>query len=254
MSWPDNTSTSMRHDEIRELLGVYALDAIEPSESEAVEAHLSICPECRGEVDAHRAAASYLVDVSDEAPAHLWDRLNDGIHRAEVVEFRRPRSKLSPVFAVAAAILVLAGLVVQTIRLDQTKVELALAQQTTSDLELALAAGDLQKAATLASTNPAATTAVIDGSLGAGTVIILPNGVGFLIGEDLPSLDNQHTYQLWAIQEGEVVSAGILGSNPGVTTFTIERELLEGLVITAEKAGGVAQSQETVVSAWFPET
>lgn len=254
MSWPDNTSTSMRHDEIRELLGVYALDAVDRREAAAVEAHLAICPECRSEVDAHRAAASCLVDVSDEAPARVWDQLQDDIYRADVADSRVRRSNLSPFLGIAAALLVFAGLVVQTVRLDQTKAELALAEQRSSDLELALAAGDLQRAATLASANPSATTAVIEGSLGAGTVIILPNGVGFLIGENLPRLDEQHTYQLWAVQAGEVVSAGILGSSPGVTTFTIERELLEGLVITAEESGGVAQSQETVVSAWFPET
>lgn len=40
----------MTHDDARELLGAYALDALSPDERDAVEAHLRHCARCRAEV------------------------------------------------------------------------------------------------------------------------------------------------------------------------------------------------------------
>jgi anti-sigma factor RsiW len=66
---------SRTHEEIQELLGAYALDALEPDEAAEVEAHLSDCPRCAAEVDAHRDVAGLLGNGGEEAPAALWDRI-----------------------------------------------------------------------------------------------------------------------------------------------------------------------------------
>ena len=50
----------MTHDEVSELLGAFALDAVDGEEYEQIEAHLSECPRCRAEVDAHREVAAAL--------------------------------------------------------------------------------------------------------------------------------------------------------------------------------------------------
>lgn len=66
---------SRTHEEIQELLGAYALDALEPDEAAEVEAHLSDCPRCAAEVDAHPDVAGLLGNGGEEAPAALWDRI-----------------------------------------------------------------------------------------------------------------------------------------------------------------------------------
>ncbi len=66
---------SRTHEEIQELLGAYALDALEPDEAAEVEAHLVGCPRCAAEVDAHRDVAGLLGNGGEEVPAALWDRI-----------------------------------------------------------------------------------------------------------------------------------------------------------------------------------
>ncbi|MEA3055576.1 MAG: hypothetical protein QOD30_1008, partial [Actinomycetota bacterium] len=48
------------HDEIQELLGAYALDAVDPDERSDVEDHLRDCARCRAEVAEHRDTAAFL--------------------------------------------------------------------------------------------------------------------------------------------------------------------------------------------------
>ena len=58
------------HDAIRELLGAYALGAVDPDERRRVEAHLAECPACRAELAELRAAASALpLLVAERVPS-----------------------------------------------------------------------------------------------------------------------------------------------------------------------------------------
>lgn len=63
------------HVAIQELLGAYALDALERDEAEVVERHLEVCPRCRAEVREHREVAGLLGYAGQDAPAGLWDRI-----------------------------------------------------------------------------------------------------------------------------------------------------------------------------------
>src|SRR5205814_2524884 len=72
----------MDHDEIAELLGAYALDAVEPEEAEAVARHLETCPRCAQEVDEHREAAAALAFAGETAPDGLWDRIQSRLEEA----------------------------------------------------------------------------------------------------------------------------------------------------------------------------
>ena len=70
-------STELNHQEIEELLGAYALDAVDPDEVAAVERHLVDCPRCRAAVDAARELAGSLGTAAaaadgDVAPPELW--------------------------------------------------------------------------------------------------------------------------------------------------------------------------------------
>ncbi len=68
------------HDEIRSLLGVYALDAVDNLERERVEDHLTTCLACSAEVADHREAAASLAFAGGDAPAGLWDRIAAELH------------------------------------------------------------------------------------------------------------------------------------------------------------------------------
>jgi anti-sigma factor RsiW len=63
------------HSELQELLGAYALDAVEPDEAEMIERHLEVCPRCRTELTEHREVAALLGYAGATAPAGLWDRI-----------------------------------------------------------------------------------------------------------------------------------------------------------------------------------
>src|SRR5256885_12618210 len=63
----------MTHTEISELLGAYALDAVDGDEAEEVRAHLDTCPRCADEVRQHREAAAPLAFAGERAPEGLWD-------------------------------------------------------------------------------------------------------------------------------------------------------------------------------------
>jgi anti-sigma factor RsiW len=63
------------HAELQELLGAYALDAVEADEAAAIERHLPTCPRCRTELADHREVAALLGYAGGSAPSGLWDRI-----------------------------------------------------------------------------------------------------------------------------------------------------------------------------------
>ena len=67
------------HDEIAELLGAYALDAVEPDEAALVEDHLRECPRCAAEVAEHREVAAMLAHSGAPAPEGIWERIVEGL-------------------------------------------------------------------------------------------------------------------------------------------------------------------------------
>lgn len=63
------------HADLQELLGAYALDAVDPDEAAAIERHLPTCPRCRNELADHREVAGLLSYAGGAAPSGLWDRI-----------------------------------------------------------------------------------------------------------------------------------------------------------------------------------
>ena len=60
------------HEEIQELLGVYALDAVDPETAAVVERHLGECVRCSTEVAQHHEVAGLLANSGGASPAELW--------------------------------------------------------------------------------------------------------------------------------------------------------------------------------------
>jgi hypothetical protein len=61
--------------DVEELLGAYALDAVDPDEREAVERHLPECPRCRNELAGHLEVAALLGNTGAPAPDGVWARI-----------------------------------------------------------------------------------------------------------------------------------------------------------------------------------
>jgi anti-sigma factor RsiW len=242
----------LAHEEIQELLGAYALHAVEPEESEQIEGHLEECPRCRAEVASHREVAAWLGNSGGDAPEGLWDRIATQLEEPppplrlpifapespDVVPLaprRRARSSRLVVAALgAAAALVIAVLAAQVVRQDDR----------IADLETAMARGSVADATV-------ATLASADGSLSADA-LVMPDGTGYLLAGDLPGLAADRTYQLWGVTaEDTTVSLGLLGSDPRqVVPFVLgDVDGMTALAVTEEVAGGVAVSENPAVVA-----
>lgn len=98
------------HEEIQELLGVYAVDAIEnPDERRVVARHLAICDECSHEVAENLEALTRLTEERP-VPDAVWAGIRDAVG-SNVVDLasRRPRTRriataAAGVTAIAAAV------------------------------------------------------------------------------------------------------------------------------------------------------
>lgn len=244
-----------QHDEVRELLGVYALNAIDDEERALVDRHLPDCPRCRAEVADHILVATTLGNTGSDAPEGVWDRIigemeeapprlrlelpTNGPARLIPLDERR-RARLRPaIAAVAAAVVLIAALGVQVIRQDD-RIE---------QLQLALDADVAEDAATVALADPSSARMRLlssDGAL-AASAVLLPSGSGYLLAADLPELASSRTYQLWGKTSSGLVSLGLLGSEPNDVVAFEANEPVEALAITEEHAGGVHQSTNAPV-------
>ncbi|HEY0397098.1 MAG TPA: zf-HC2 domain-containing protein, partial [Acidimicrobiia bacterium] len=75
-------SASFTHHDIQELLGAFALDAVDDEERDVIEAHLAGCPRCRAEVEGHRETAALLAHSGARAPEAVWDRIAEALDEA----------------------------------------------------------------------------------------------------------------------------------------------------------------------------
>ena len=238
-----------------ELLGAYALDAVSDQEHDAIEQYLSINPKARAEVREHREVAAMLAWTGTIAPEGLWDRISARLEEqapppsgelaavlslgatrdraqtaslSDVNQAARRRQHRSAVRTVgswlvgsAAAALVAVLVVTVMQRDDVAPSALASAAQTALD------------------DRTSATATLVDqaGTVG-GRAAIDRDGHGYLIVSGLPSLPLDHTYQLWGVIEGKVISLGVLGHHPEIATFSADGPITQ-LVVTNEVGGGV---------------
>ena len=92
----------MSHDEASELLGAYALDAVDGDEARELEAHLETCPRCRAELDSLREVAAAMGNSVEPLPEGLWSQIASQLPERQDDEepppmpaARRPRRPLT---------------------------------------------------------------------------------------------------------------------------------------------------------------
>jgi anti-sigma-K factor RskA len=156
-----------------ELLGAYALNAVDAAERDEIERYLEASPRAAAEVAGHLSVAAALAGSTSEASAPSWERISAAIdaapapgrssdqdptrpaplniveHRAEPLphapiqladhrdRIANRRSRKTSWFAAAAASLAITGLGVQTFRqetrLRDLRTELAIEQQSVAE-------------------------------------------------------------------------------------------------------------------------
>lgn len=239
----------LNHAELQELLGAYALDAVDDDERVVVEDHLRECGICRAEVADHREVTAALAQVGGAAPEGLWDRISGHLETAPppmatILPMQAPARAgrtarlATTALAVAAAVIVLLG--VSVVRLDH--------RVTAQDR--AISRTGLQGVAGQAALQPGARVVRLSSlaSQQTATVLLLPDGKGYFFGDRLPKLDDNHTYQLWGVSGTTVVSLGVLGNNPDLRAFTADAPI-EKLALTDELSPGVvASTRQPVVT------
>lgn len=267
----------LSHTEAAGLLGAYALDAVERDECADLEEHLRDCLICQSELAQHREVAGFLAPVDTRAPDQLWDRIASSIEQAPpaldlaafreaAAKHRRPRERRSGraaagrgagraagaappgrvpgsmdrhsgsrpgrsglVAAAAAAAAVLVGLA------GVAGFEIAGGSGGSPSQSAAVAA-----AAKAAFANPAGRRVDMRSSSGdvSAEAVVLPDGTGYIVKDNLPVLDSRRTYQLWAVNGESKVSVGVLGPDPGAVGFRAAGDV-SALAITRERSGGV---------------
>lgn len=288
---------SLSHSEAVELLGAYALDALEPQEAAQVERHLHECVRCVVEVAQHHEVAGLLANSGGAAPENLWPRIAERLdapsgipswdrlaarldslpardlfvasvgpeeyegpnssegtlrENAEVpgniIPFAKPHrlgrlmTRSAIVVAAAAAVLALV-LGVQVNHLNHqvsalnsshmsvgAAAEAALENPTTQRVQL-----------TTPPTSPGPKGTTV-------TLVIGHSGVSYVLASHLAPLPSSQTYQLWGAINGQLISLGVLGPDPKVSTFTYDPSVaVQAFAITAERGGGVMQTNHLPV-------
>lgn len=240
----------MDHDLIIKLLGAYSLDAVDEHERQLIDTHLELCTMCRTEVGQFQeVAAGFALDT--ETPWSLWARILRSIRSYRYPVIPQPRPWLSMVAAVT--IVALFGVVVtqqrRVVTLEATVASQAIALDG-QNRELDEVAPDRLVAAALGS--PFSRKAVLSGEGGSITFVIQPDGKALIAENTLPPLSGDLTYQLWAVVDGEVVSAAVLGPHPQLESLRIEGRVAV-LALTVEQIGGVVVSDQEPAAVWLAD-
>jgi hypothetical protein len=238
----------VNHAEVMELLGAYALDAVEPDEAAQIEDHLRDCPRCRAELAQHREVASHLSYVGAPAPDAVWGRiaaeLSPSGPRPAMPRLypRRPPWVARTIGVAAALVAVAIGGLGWQLHDEQAKVHSIAAQMKVSRLTQLMTTASLDPSSTrvtLASADKRVKVSVVVGA----------DGDGFLTSNDtLPPLADHRTYQLWGTTGDRTVSLGVLGGHPGVVAFPVPIGSLTAMALTAERAGGVVQTTNAPIA------
>jgi hypothetical protein len=269
------------HQDIQELLGAFALDAVDSDERDVIEGHLAGCPRCRAEVEGYRETAALLAHSGERAPEGVWDRISTALDEAppaldltriapapgtapaepepaaagpadELAARRRagtgPRSislrAAAATMAVAAAVTLFLG--VSLGRRDDG--DLGRLERVVEAMEKAA----VRDAALAALNDPGNERVELASSDRQATaqVVRRPDGTGYLVPSTLAELPAGRVYQLWAVRSDAKISLGVLGSKPDVAAFRMTGPVT-AYALTEEAAGGVAASQNQPVVVGF---
>jgi hypothetical protein len=264
----------LSHQEIQELLGVYALDAVAPETARLVEEHLETCVRCSIEVAHHHEVTGLLANSGGESPPGLWDGIASQLDESVPPSWERLAAQLegggerparpgdrdgtvAPLasprrlhrWTTAGAVLVAAaaavGAIVLGVHVNYLDHQVSALQSPSALAAAERAALAVPSTRTVELTAPAGT-----GSPAKVAVVLTASGTGFVQGHGLSALPPDRTYQLWAVVGGQTISLGLLGPEPALVPFSVAgHPPVHALAITDEHRGGVVQTTQQPVVA-----
>jgi anti-sigma-K factor RskA len=250
----------MSHDEASDLLGVYALDAVDGDEFTELEEHLETCPRCRAELDNLREVAAAMGNSVEPVPEGLWSQIALRLPEEREDEEPRPMPRLTPgarppfrastdgrdrrhrtMVATVGALAVAAAAVAVVLGIGLVR-----ADNKVSNLQAA------PSAVSAALRTPGHHIVELDSSSSRAElaqVVVVPSGQGYLVSSKLPTLGDDRTYQLWAIEGKQPISLGLLGGSPRRAAFTMAGAARPSrLSITAEPKGGSVSPTSPIIA------
>jgi anti-sigma-K factor RskA len=261
----------MSHEEVSQVLGAYALDAVDGDEYADLENHLAVCPHCQSELDSLREVAGAVGNSVEPLPEGLWAsiaiRLPDApqdsepppmprLESATRLPFRAPssgrtqRTRKALVLVGAVAVAGIAVALVFAISLVRSQDNVARLQDNVWRLQNNISKLDENADATpaeIAMQTPGHVVVSLGTSSGEqlATFVIVPGGQGYLASSVLPKLapatpgTPPTTYQLWGKSGGTWISLGLLGASPMVAQFSVaDAPSVSELAVSVEQAGG----------------
>jgi len=230
---------------IHELTVGYALDALDPEERDAYEAHLPGCAECQEELASFSEVAGALaMAATGPVPSpELRERiLADARAEPQNVVTLAPRRRTVPVLAavstLAAAVAIGIGLYAVSLngKLDDTRAALSRQQGVTSVLA-----------------DPTAQTVAL--ASGDGSVVVARGGDAVLVLDRVERLPAGKTYQSWVIGADRTPhAAGTFQPAGGRAVLRLAMPVPAGgvVAVTIEDAGGATTPTLPLVAASEP--
>jgi anti-sigma-K factor RskA len=215
------------HEELKELIAAYALGAVPQEEIRVIRAHILSCEQCMAEADGYVDATGALALAVDpvEIPAGFEERVLARVREdrsASVAEGRlRRRWRLAP--ALAAGALVVALFAVLTAGLLDARGDLS---QHEGILTALLHGGGIE----------------VEGSGAVGRMVPTREGGVFAV-TGLRKAPDEHTYQLWLIEDDEAQSAGTFEVREGISILETDDSLegVDTIAVTIEPGDGSVQ-------------
>jgi anti-sigma-K factor RskA len=230
---------------IHELTVGYALDALEPEERRAYEAHLPTCDRCQEELAGFWQTTEALAVAASgpEPDRELRERMLAAA-RAEpqvVLPFESRRRRAVPALAAVAAVAAVVALVVGV-----------WAARLSSDLSRTRSALERQRAAAALLADPSSRSVPL--SAGSGRLVVNADGQAVLVLDRLAPAPPGKTYEAWIIASGTPRSAGLFSGRNGVDVVGVDGTLGRGdvVAVTIEKAGGTSTPTSKPIVASSP--
>lgn len=256
------------HDDFTDLLGAYALDAVDPDEQASIEAHLHTCPWCAAEVAQHREVAALLSHSGTDAPDGVWDRiaaelsppappLRMSFSRTGEVDPLVRQADAAPTDSPMADVVPLGArraVKIRTFAVVVSAAAVLLAVVSFVALDYRNEARNDEQVSATAPPRPEDLSVKLTGSHSdvSAQAVVSPTGKGYLVHQDLPELSNDELYQLWGQVDGVVLSLGTFDDSTEVVNFQVDPKRLDGMesfAITKEQLPGVLESDHGPVLA-----
>jgi anti-sigma-K factor RskA len=210
------------HEELKSSIAAYVLGAVSDDKLPRLRAHILRCDECFEEANSYAEVVAAMHETVEPTPlpAGFASRVISSVQTKPATKARRgttwDRWRLGlAVGATALAMIFGVGLIdARSDLADRDRVFNALVRE--DGLAMTGASGAVAR--------------------------VVPEGEGsVLVVAGLPDTPDEHTYQLWLLEEGaDPESAGTFEVEDGVAIFESEREMsgFEGAAVTLEPEGG----------------